>query len=122
MNFYIQSYKRRPKAIVAGSTVEKVEESAKDEPEKVKEVNNNTVESVELLEKQDKSEDSPVEEVKPAEEVSEGSCEESVVEELVEPALPKDVTEVVEGLRQRIVTLEELIPEDRPSRIEEVTK
>ncbi|KAL1375039.1 hypothetical protein pipiens_000078, partial [Culex pipiens pipiens] len=117
MNFYIQSYKRRPKAVVAGSTVEKVEEPAKEAPVEVKEVNNNTVESVELLEKQ---EDVPVEQLKHAEEVSE---EESIiVEELVEPALPKDVTEAAEGLRQRIVTLEELIPEDRPSRVEEVTK
>ncbi|KAL9701423.1 hypothetical protein quinque_004864 [Culex quinquefasciatus] len=122
MNFYIQSYKRRPKAIVAGSTVEKVEEPVKEAPMEVKEVNNNTVESVELLEKQEKSDDVPVEELKHAEEVSEETCEESVVEELVEPALPKDVTEAVEGLRQRIVTLEELIPEDRPSRVEEVTK
>ncbi|XP_052566426.1 elongation of very long chain fatty acids protein 7-like isoform X1 [Culex pipiens pallens] len=120
MNFYIQSYKRRPKAVVVGSTVEKVEELAKEAPVEAKEVNNNTVESVELLEKQDKSEDSPLEESKHAEEVSE---EESIiVEELAEPALPKDVTEAVEGLRQRIVTLEELIPEDRPSRVDEVTK
>ncbi|EDS40638.1 elongation of very long chain fatty acids protein 4 [Culex quinquefasciatus] len=122
MNFYIQSYKRRPKAVEAGSTVEKVEEPVKEAPMEVKEVNNNTVESVELLEKQEKSDDVPVEELKHAEEVSEETCEESVVEELVEPALPKDVTEAVEGLRQRIVTLEELIPEDRPSRVEEVTK
>ncbi|XP_039443470.1 elongation of very long chain fatty acids protein 7-like isoform X2 [Culex pipiens pallens] len=120
MNFYIHSYKRRPKTVVVGSTVEKVEELAKEAPVEAKEVNNNTVESVELLEKQEKSEDVPVEELKHAEEVSE---EESIiVEELVEPALPKDVTEAVEGLRQRIVTLEELIPEDRPSRVEEVTK
>ncbi|XP_001845514.2 elongation of very long chain fatty acids protein 7 isoform X1 [Culex quinquefasciatus] len=122
MNFYIQSYKRRPKAVVAGSTVEKVEEPVQEAPMEVKEVNNNTVESVELLEKQEKSDDVPVEELKHAEEVSEETCEESVVEELVEPALPKDVTEAVEGLRQRIVTLDELIPEDRPSRVEEVTK
>lgn len=123
MNFYIQSYKRRPKAVtVAEKVVEAVQQPSS--VEAVKEVNNNSVESLELLEKQD----NPAVEEPDVKEVDETKFSEeeesSVREELPESELPKDVcvTESVEGLRQRIVTLDELISEDRPSRVEEVAE
>lgn len=131
MNFYIQSYKRKS-AIAAAKPIEssKVEELAtgKQSEESTTEVNNNSVESIESLEKADKSlplSSGGAEELCSSESASASAEETTTVAENVSTTysgdvLPKDVIEPTEGLRQRIVTLEQLQLQDHPSRVEEL--
>lgn len=146
MNFYIQSYKR--KAAIAktneSSKVQEVTEADKLPIEETTttttstptEINNNSIESMEsLLEKSDKTlpphpsaqkslDSSETSELGSLEEpTSPGCVDETIADYSLQTELPKDVIESTEGLRQRIVTLEQLqlVPEP-PSGVEELAK
>ncbi|XP_055619399.1 elongation of very long chain fatty acids protein 7-like isoform X2 [Toxorhynchites rutilus septentrionalis] len=125
MNFYIQSYKRKPpaQAIVEksseSSTVEDATEADGLSKKPLVEMNNNTIESMESLEKPTEPLPLPLEDTvdKDPKVCVEGSTDE------VDRELPKDATkELVEGLRKRIVTFEELMLKDPPLRVEDVVQ
>nr|XP_029711984.1 elongation of very long chain fatty acids protein 7 isoform X1 [Aedes albopictus] len=145
MNFYIQSYKH--KAAIAkpieSSKVQEVTEDNKLSNEEttttttaaLTEINNNSIVSVEsLLENSGKplppvadqynTDSSEHMELSSHEDPTKQSClDETITDISLQTELPKDVIESTEGLRQRIVTLEELqlVPEP-PSRVEELAK
>lgn len=125
MNFYIQSYKRKS----AVATAKPIESSSKVEeltPEKQSdkptvEINNNSVESIEMLENAGKP-------LPPSSELADELCSSepalACVEETTTAStvLPKDVIEPVEGLRQRIVSFEQLQLQDPLIRVEELAE
>lgn len=140
MNFYIQSYKH--KAAIAkpieSSKVQEVTEDNKLSNEEttttttatLTEINNNSIVSVESLLENSGKPLPPVADQHNADSnehielsPSESCLDETITDISLQTELPKDVIESTEGLRQRIVTLEELqlVPEP-PSRVEELAK
>ncbi|XP_062549709.1 elongation of very long chain fatty acids protein 7-like [Armigeres subalbatus] len=140
MNFYILSYKHKSAKVkpIEQSKVQEITETELHSNEETtitnpKEINNNSIVSVETLQAkpskplppvaaQNTVDSSEVTEQSSLEAPTETSCVDSTTDEIsLQTELPKDVIASAEGLRQRIATLEQLqlVPES-PSRVEEL--